>query len=92
MTQKKRPYNVKIDPELLDALRAVKERDGISESEQIRRGIRLWLEQKGVMKTERKRAAVGLRRAWMRRPRSRRTGWRSYSTGGGRTDAGSIAA
>lgn len=58
MTQKKRPYNVKIDPELLDALRAVKERDGISESEQIRRGIRLWLEQKGVMKTERKRAAA----------------------------------
>jgi Arc/MetJ-type ribon-helix-helix transcriptional regulator len=40
---KKRPYNVKLDVELLDALRAIKERDGISESEQIRRGIRLWL-------------------------------------------------
>jgi hypothetical protein len=48
VTPKKRPYNVKIDPELLDALRAVKERDGINESEQIRRGIRLWLKSKGV--------------------------------------------
>jgi hypothetical protein len=44
----KRPYTLKIDPELLDALKAIKERDGISESEQIRRGIRLWLDQKGV--------------------------------------------
>jgi len=49
MTPKKRPYNVKIDPELIDALRAVKARDGIPESEQIRRGIRLWLKSKGVV-------------------------------------------
>ena len=41
-------YNFAIDPELLAALRAVKVRDGISESEQIRRGIRLWLKTKGV--------------------------------------------
>jgi hypothetical protein len=41
-------YNFAIDPELLQALRQVKVRDGISESEQIRRGIRLWLKSKGV--------------------------------------------
>lgn len=44
----KRPYNVKLDPELIDALRLIKEREGIAESEQIRRGIRLWLKQKKV--------------------------------------------
>jgi hypothetical protein len=49
-------YNFAIDPALLQGLRQVKIRDGISESEQIRRGIRLWLAQKGVrMETDRKR-------------------------------------
>jgi hypothetical protein len=38
---------LKIDPELIEALRAIKERDGIAESEQIRRGIQMWLESKG---------------------------------------------
>ena len=47
-----------IDPELLVALRRVKARDGISESEQIRRGIRLWLKSKGVRtEADRKRPA-----------------------------------
>ncbi len=41
-------YSFAIDQELLAALRAVKQRDGIPESEQIRRGIRLWLRQRGV--------------------------------------------
>ncbi len=58
MTPKKQPYNVKLDPELIAALREIKIRDGISESEQIRRGIRLWLESKSVMKTDRRRAAT----------------------------------
>jgi hypothetical protein len=58
-TQPKRPYTLKIDLELLAALRAVKERDGISESEQIRRGIKLWLETKGVgVEADRKRARM----------------------------------
>jgi len=49
-------YNFAIDVELLFALRKVKARDGISESEQIRRGIRLWLARKGLrIKAERKR-------------------------------------
>ena len=52
---RKRAYTLKIDQELLDALRQVKTRDGISESEQIRRGIRLWLESKSVVKVDRER-------------------------------------
>lgn len=55
----KKAYSVKLDPDLIAALRAVKERDGISESEQIRRGIRLWLETKGVIaKSGRERATT----------------------------------
>lgn len=54
----KKPYTLKIDPELLDALRTIKIADGISESEQIRRGIKLWLAQKGATKAERKRAST----------------------------------
>jgi hypothetical protein len=46
-------------PENLKAgLRQVRDADGISEAEQIRRGIRMWLESKGVIKTERKRAVT----------------------------------
>jgi hypothetical protein len=41
-------YNFALDQQLIDALRAIKARDGVSESEQIRRGIRLWLKTKGV--------------------------------------------
>jgi hypothetical protein len=48
----------RIDPEILDGLQAVKERDGIPVSEQVRRALRTWLEEKGVQKTERKRAAT----------------------------------
>jgi len=56
----KRPYTLKIDPELIEALREIKQREGIAESEQIRRGIQLWLETKGFskQKAERKRAAT----------------------------------
>ena len=49
--------NFYIDPELADGLKVLKERDGIPESEQIRRGIKLWLESKGI-KTP-KRAGKG---------------------------------
>ena len=55
----KKAYTLKIDPELLDALRSVKERDGVTESEQIRRGIQLWLRSKGIkVEPERRRAAT----------------------------------
>ena len=47
----------RIDEELLDGLRAVWDRDGVSVPEQVRRAIRDWLKKKGVkVKAERKRA------------------------------------
>ena len=52
-------YNFWIDDELRDGLKTVRDRDGVLESEQIRRAIRDWLEKKGVkVKTERPRAAT----------------------------------
>jgi predicted DNA-binding protein len=57
-----RGYYLRLDPELADGLKALKERDGVGESETIRRAIRAWLEAKGVrsarQKTERKRAGT----------------------------------
>ena len=41
-------YTFFIEPDLRAALTAIKERDGISESEQIRRAIRAWVEDKGI--------------------------------------------
>jgi hypothetical protein len=38
----------RIDPELLDGLQEVWERDGVAVSEQVRRAIRMWLDTKGV--------------------------------------------
>ncbi len=38
------------DPDLVTGLKAVKERDGVPESEQIRRAIRAWLTEQGVLK------------------------------------------
>jgi hypothetical protein len=35
-------------PELKAGLDALKERDGVPQSEQIRRAIRMWLESKGI--------------------------------------------
>lgn len=50
-------YNFWIDDSQREGLRAVKERDGVLESEQIRRAIDAWLVEKGITKTERKRPA-----------------------------------
>ena len=43
-----RRVNFHIAPDLAAGLKTIKERDGVPESEQIRRGIRLWLESKGI--------------------------------------------
>jgi len=53
----KKLYTFAIDPDLAEALKRVKAKDGIGESEQIRRALRAWLTKRGVMKTERKRPA-----------------------------------
>lgn len=57
----KEPYLVKLDSELLAALRGIQDRDGVNVSEQIRRGIQLWLKSKGVT------VQAALRRAPTRR-------------------------
>ena len=51
-------YTFFIDDDQRAGLTQVKERDGISESEQIRRAVAAWLKEKGVMKPERKRATT----------------------------------
>jgi hypothetical protein len=38
----------RIDPEILAGLQAIKSRDGIPLSEQVRRALSWWLEQRGV--------------------------------------------
>ena len=53
-------FTFALPDELKAGLQAVKERDGVSEAEQIRRAIAMWLESKGVMKADRKR--VGARK------------------------------
>ena len=53
----RRKYSFYIDDEQAQGLKVVKERDGVLESEQIRRAINEWLRVKGV-KTARKRAAA----------------------------------
>jgi len=48
-------YSIRLAPEHARLLKAVKARDGIPESEQIRRALLVWFEQKGVLKGTRKR-------------------------------------
>ena len=43
---KLKPTTLRLDVDLLDGLQRVKERDGIGVTEQVRRAIRAWLEQK----------------------------------------------
>jgi len=55
----RRKYSFWIDAAQADGLKAIKVRDGVLESEQIRRAINRWLEKKGIiMKPERKRAVT----------------------------------
>lgn len=44
----KKTFTFHISPEQKDALRDIRERDGIPEAEQIRRGIQLWIDSKGI--------------------------------------------
>ncbi|MGC4083672.1 MAG: hypothetical protein QM736_16580 [Vicinamibacterales bacterium] len=46
-----------IPPQLKRGLQQVRERDGVSEAEQIRRGIAMWLESKGITQERKPRKA-----------------------------------
>ena len=50
--------NIRIDPDLVLALEAIRNAEGIPVSEQIRRGIRLWLDQKGTATTAKRKAST----------------------------------
>ncbi len=54
-----------IPAEMKEGLRAIRERDGISEAEQIRRGVQMWLDSKGAVmqKAARKRGVLPRKRA-----------------------------
>ena len=41
-------FNFVIEPEMKRAIEAIKERDGVSESEQARRALAAWIESKGI--------------------------------------------
>jgi hypothetical protein len=49
-------YTFFIDAEQRAALAAIKARDGISESEQIRRAVKAWIDRKGVRKAPSRRS------------------------------------
>jgi hypothetical protein len=53
----KKTFTFAISDEMKTALAIIRERDGIAEAEQIRRGIQMWLDSK-PHKTDRKRAAT----------------------------------
>ena len=52
---KKIMYALRLDPEQKALLEAVKARDGISESEQIRRALVIWFAKKGLRRVPRKK-------------------------------------
>jgi hypothetical protein len=56
MTPPRKVATFRVDPDLLEAMHRLQERDGIPLSEQIRRALRPWLEAKDVIKSERERA------------------------------------
>ena len=58
----KRKYSFWITEEQLAGLKQVKERDGVLESEQIRRAIDAWLNAKGITATKADRPRAGTRK------------------------------
>ena len=58
MTPVRRVATFRIDDDLMEGMQRLQGRDGIPLSEQIRRALRPWLEAKGVLKSERKRAVT----------------------------------
>ncbi len=49
MTPSRKVATFRVDPDLLEGMERLKDRDGMPLSEQIRRALRPWLEGKGVL-------------------------------------------
>lgn len=76
MTPRVRPlYSFPIDPDLASALKRVKAARGVSEAEQIRRGIALWLQSIGEAPT----AGPGARRTLAPRRQKQRAALRLWA-------------
>ena len=54
----KKTFTFAIPNEQKAALQAIRQRDGIAEAEQIRRGIQMWIDSKGDKQTVPRRAAT----------------------------------
>ena len=54
----KKTFTFAIPGEQKAALQAIRERDGITEAEQIRRGIQMWIDSKGAKKAAPRRAVT----------------------------------
>jgi hypothetical protein len=54
-----KPATFRLETEILAALEVIRDRDGVSVSEQVRRALKQWIAAKGVkLKTERPRAST----------------------------------
>jgi hypothetical protein len=58
MAPKDKIITFRPDNDTFDAMTTWREQEGVPFSQQIRRALRAWLESKGVMKPERKRAVT----------------------------------
>ena len=59
----RRKYSFYIEDEQAEALKAIKERDGVLESEQIRRALNDWIEKRRVIEKPAHRRAATRRKA-----------------------------
>lgn len=57
-TRRERVLTFRPDADILEAMEALRDRDGMPLSEQIRRALRAWLESKDVMKAPSRRAGT----------------------------------
>ncbi len=64
----RRPTTFRLDEELWEAMQRLRDRDGIQPSEQVRRGLRIFLEAKGVIEKVDRRRASTRRRPQARQP------------------------
>jgi Ribbon-helix-helix domain len=55
MTPVRKVTTFRVDPDVGQAMKALRERDGIPLSEQIRRALRAWLEAKGALRRAKRR-------------------------------------
>jgi hypothetical protein len=54
-----KPTTFRLETEIMDALAAIRDRDGIAVSEQVRRALKQWIDAKNVkVKSDRKRAST----------------------------------